>query len=202
MKPRFFVEQKITAWINRYQVFYANETGEKSELAAFVEQKRGRLKEKVLFYSSQDKKDVVFTFRAEKVLDIRGKYFVEDTSGQLIGYFQKDFEQSLVKSTWHVYDANDTRLITVTESNATLALMRRYLGFIPIIGEFFELFIAFFRYHFVFLQPNTTQEVGSFEKLTIFRDKYRLSMDDPTYGAVDQRLIIAMAVALDALQAR
>lgn len=202
MKPRLYIYQKITAFVNRYKVHVADASGEKGELITFVQQKRGRLKEAVQFYSGEDKKNVIFTFRAEKVFDIHGKYFVEDTSGGLIGYFQKDFQKSFVQSTWHMFDAAGQPLLSVTESNVTLAVLRRYLGFVPIIGELFEIVIAFFRYHFVFLDPVSGQIVGKFEKLSIWRDNYKLSMDDATYARIDGRLITAMAVALDALQSR
>lgn len=202
MKTRLYVEQRITPVVNRYNIFEANDSGEKGNLFSFVQQKRLNIKEKVMFYASKDKKDLKFSFRAEKVLDIRGKYFVEDATGALIGYLKKDFKKSLTRSTWYIFSADDKKLLTVTESNKSLAMLRRFVKSIPIVGDIIGIVVVFFKYHFVFLDPETNKVVGKYEKLTLFRDNYKLSLDNDTYSKVDKRVIAAMAVALDALQSR
>jgi hypothetical protein len=202
MKPRIIVEQKITAFTNQYRVFGANEDGSKASLIAFAQQKRLAFKEKVSFYSDETKQNLVFTFRAEKVMDIHGKYFVEDPAGNQVGTFKKDFAQSLVSSTWHILDANDTPSLIVSESNQTLAIIRRYGSFIPIVGDIIELVTAFLKYHFVFKKPGSEAVSGTYIKTTLFRDHYLLAMNDEAWNAHDWRVLAAMAVALDALQSR
>ena len=93
MKPRLIVEQKITAFVNKYKVFAVNEAGEKGELMALAQQKRLAFKEKVTFYSDEAKSNELFTFRAEKVLDVHGRYLVEDMSGKMLGGFRKQFKK-------------------------------------------------------------------------------------------------------------
>jgi uncharacterized protein YxjI len=100
MKPRLIVEQKITAFTNKYTVYDVTAEGKKGNLVAFAQQKRIALREKITFYSDEAKTQVAFTFRAEKVMDVHGRYFVEDASGKLIGSFKKDFAKSLLNSTW------------------------------------------------------------------------------------------------------
>lgn len=202
MKPRIIVEQKITAFTNQYRVFGANEDGSKASLVAFAQQKRLAFKEKVTFYSDETKQNEAFTFRAEKVLDVHGKYFVEDPSGNQVGAFKKDFKQSFIASTWHILDENDASSLIVSESNQALAVIRRYAGFIPIIGELVDIIAALFKYHFVFKKPGSEQARGMYIKTTLFRDHYRLDMDDETWAAYDWRVLAAMAVGLDALQSR
>ncbi len=200
MKPRLFTDQKITLLVNRYQVYIPNDSGEKGERVAFVEQERFKFKEKVHFYSDDTKQHELFSFRAEKVLDIHGKYFVEDSAGTLLGYFQKDFKTSLIKSKWDLYSADGTMQFSITENNLALAILRRYIGFLPFVGDLLELITILFRYHFVFLADGKT--VGKYEKTTLIRDHYCLSMTDEDYAKIDQRVLTAMSVALDALQSR
>lgn len=202
MKPRLIVEQKITAFSNQYRIYGASEDGSKASLVAFAQQKRLAFKEKVSFYSDEAKQNLVFTFRAEKVMDIHGKYFVEDPDGNLIGSFKKQFKQSLVSSTWNILDKNDNPSLVITESNQTLAVIRRYGGYIPILGGIIELVTAFLKYHFVFKKPGSDQAHGTYIKITLIRDHYLLNMDDDTYESCDWRVLAAMAVALDALQSR
>lgn len=200
MKPRLYVDQKITLLVNRYIIYSANTSGDKGESIGFVEQERFKLKEKVNFYTDKTKQQLVFTFRAEKTLDIHGKYLVEDADGTLIGYFEKAFGKSLLRSTWYMCTAAGERVFTVTESSSTLAAIRRFIGYIPVVGEFAELISMLFRYHFVFLQDD--QQVGTYRKTTLLRDNYQLSMTDDAYAKLDQRVLAAMSVALDALQSR
>jgi len=201
MKPRLIVEQKITAFVNRYEIFDVNDDGTKNQQLAFVEQKRLAFKEKVSFFSSASKEELLFTFRAEKVLDVHGKYFVEDEKGELISYFQKQFGRSLLNSTWNMLDGDESVKLTINESNMALAILRRYVGWLPFIGDLLEIATNFIRYHFSFRTSDGT-EVGMYRKTTLFRDHYLLSLTDEAYDAQDWRAFAAMAVALDALQSR
>ena len=202
MKPQLIVQQKITAFTNMYRVFSANEAGESAELKAFAQQKRLAFKEKVTFYSDEKKTQQSFTFRAEKALDVHGRYFVEDTNGTCVGMFKKEFKKSLLNSTWNVMDANGKTIFTIKESSQYLALARRFLGFIPYVGDIFELITDFIKYHFVFIDAGTDEVVGKYQKTTLFRDHYTLSMTDEAYQKVDWRVLAAMGVGLDALQSR
>ena len=71
--------------MNQYKVFGADEAGTQTSLAAFAQQKRLAFKEKVTFYADEQKTVTAFTFRAEKVLDVHGRYIVEDENGAVIG---------------------------------------------------------------------------------------------------------------------
>lgn len=202
MKPRLIVEQKITAFVNKYAIYTATEDGHKGQLVALAQQKRIALKEKITFYTDESKQEVAFSFRAEKVMDIHGRYLVEDADGNLIGAFRKDFKRSLLSSTWDILDASDHTTLKVTESSMVLAVIRRYGGFIPIVGDIINLIISFLRYHFVFSDAETGKEVGRYQKTTLFRDHYKLLVEDDAYARQDWRVLAAMAVGLDALQSR
>lgn len=202
MKPRLIVEQKITAFTNKYAVYVANLDGSKGQLVAFAQQKRLAFKEKVSFYSDEAKTNMVFTLRAEKAMDVHGRYFVEDPNGQMVGCFRKNFAKSLLNSTWLILGANDQPKFVISESNKILAALRRFVGFIPIIGEIADVIMAFFRYHFDFKDTATNQNVGKYQKTTLFRDHYLLSLTDEAWTQNDWRTFAAMAVGLDALQSR
>lgn len=201
MKPRLIVEQKITAFVNRYEIYQATEDGKKSDMIAFAEQKRLAFKEKVNFFTDASRTTLAFSFRAEKVMDIHGKFLVEDPENNIVGTFKKEFKKSLLNSTWNILDADDNAVLTISESNKALAIIRRFIGWVPIVGELLEVVTNFIKYHFSF-QNSTGAEVGTYRKTTLFRDHYTLSTDDTTYQAHDWRVLASMAVALDALQSR
>lgn len=196
MKPQLITEQRITAFANKYRIF----DGEHQNLRAFAQQKRLAFKEKVTFYADEAKTQEIFTFRAEKVMDIHGRYFVE-ADGQVVGMFKKEFKKSLINSTWLVMDAQGNVIYTVQESNQAVAVLRRFIDFIPVVGEIGDIVMSFIKYHFQFLNTNG-QEVGKYTKTKLFRDHYRLEMSDENFARVDWRVMAAFSVALDALQSR
>jgi uncharacterized protein YxjI len=202
MNPKLIVEQKITAFVNKYAIYAVDAAGNKAQLVALAQQKRLAFKERVTFYSDEARTQPIFTFRAEKVLDVHGRYVVEDMQGAVIGTFKKEFKASLLKSTWHILNADGQPQMTVAENSLTLALFRRFAGFIPIIGDLVEIVSLFLRYHFSFVDNTSNQEVGIYKKTTLFRDHYARSMTDQAYADKDWRLLAAVAVALDALQSR
>ena len=74
-----------------------------------------------------------------------------------------------------------------------LAIFRRIWYFIPYVGDWpFPV-----KYHFDFMRGSTA--VGTFEKKTRFRDHYLVNIED---DALDRLLVLAQAIALDALQSR
>ena len=78
-------------------------------------------------------------------------------------------------------------------SNHGIAVLRRLWGFLPLVND-----LPFpFRYHFDFTRNG--QPVFSVDKKTWIRDHYLIRIDDPY---VDRRVVIAQAVAVDALQSR
>lgn len=202
MKHRLIIEQKITAFTNKYSLFGIDTKGEKGERVAFAQQKRLAFKERVSFYGDEQKSQVEFTFRAEKVLDVHGKYLVEDSHGTLLGSFQKLFKASLINSTWHVLTAEDEPVLVVRESSQLLAVMRRVGGFIPILGDIIEILTVLLRYHFVISRFDTNEAVGTYKKTTLFRDHYLLSLTDEAVEAADWRVFAGLGVGLDALQSR
>ena len=51
--PAFFVKQRITLMVNRYEVLAMNPDGTEGQLLALAEQKRMKIKEEVVFYADE-----------------------------------------------------------------------------------------------------------------------------------------------------
>ena len=202
MTPRLIIQQKLTAFVNKYRIYSVTDQGKTDQLISLAQQKRFKIREKVMFYTDQKRDKLSFTFRAEKVIDVHGRYLVEDPNGKALGAFRKEFKQSLVNSTWTIFDADGTERYLVKESSMVVAVLRRFIGEIPIIGELGDVIMAFFRYHFSFVDLQTGQEVGKYRKTTLFRDHYVLEATDELWNSIDWRVLAAMGVALDALQSR
>lgn len=191
--PRFFVRQRITLMVNRYEITAANPDGSEGALLAFAEQKRMKLKEEVQFFADTAKTRPVFSFKARQRLDVHAEHDVLDEHAQPIGSFTKEFGASLLRSTWHLsgpgLDSHGQ------ERRPVIAILRRVWTFIPFLGDLWVPFV----FHFDFTDKATGQPVMSSERKKSIRDRYDVTVADPR---LDFRLAAAMAVALDALQSR
>jgi uncharacterized protein YxjI len=191
--PLFFVRQKITLMVNRYEIRGANPDGSEGALLAFAQQKRMKFKEEVVFYTDETRSRPVFSFKARQGLDVRAEHDVFDEYGNPLGYFRKEFAASLLRSTWRMsgpgFDA------VGKERRPVIAILRRVWGFIPYLGDVWVPFV----FHFDFVDQATGRPVLVSERRKSIRDRYTVTVPDQR---VDFRLAAAMAVALDALQSR
>jgi uncharacterized protein YxjI len=185
----YTVKQKITVMANIYSV--ANPDGP----VAYVRQKRLKLREEIIFYTDESQQQVAFRIKARKVLDLGSRYDVLDEMGNRIGVFGKSFGASLTRSTWMIFDQSETgELLRIQERSKGIAIFRRLWGFIPYVNDLpFPL-----KYHFDILGAG--RRIGSYDKITTFRDHYQLSIFEAP--PVDSRVILGLAIALDALQSR
>jgi hypothetical protein len=191
--PRFYIRQRITLMINRYEIRAANPDGSEGQLLALAEQRRMKLKEEVNFFADESKTRKVFSFKARQRLDVHAEHDVFDEYGQPLGMFSKQFGASLLRSTWNLYAPGIEAV--GQERNAFIAVLRRIWDVIPYIGDVWVPFV----FHFDFADTRTGALVMSSERIPAIRDRYDVKVPDPR---IDFRVAAAMAVALDALQSR
>jgi hypothetical protein len=191
--PAFFISQRITMMVNRYEIRAANPDGSEGHLLALAEQKRMKLKEEVVFFADESKSRRVFSFKARQTFDISAEHDVFDEYGQPLGYFKKQFGASLLRSTWQL--AGPGYEAIGRERRPLLAILRRIWGFIPWLGDVWVPFV----FHFDFYDTATGAVVLISERRKAIRDRYDVTVPDPR---LDFRVAASMAVALDALQSR
>ena len=191
--PKFFIKQRITVMVNRYEIRAANPDGTEGQLMAFAEQKRMKLKEEVIFFADESRTRPVFSFKARQRLDVHAEHDVLDESGRPLGYFSKQFGASLLRSTWNLSAPGINSV--GQERRPLLAILRRIWTMIPYLGDIWVPFV----FHFDFVDTATGQVVMISERQKAIRDRYEVTVPDPR---LDFRVAAAMAVALDALQSR
>jgi uncharacterized protein YxjI len=184
-QQQLHVRQRIRLMVNQYEIHAVEPDGSEGELLAFAQQKRLAFKEQVTLYTDDTKQQPVLSFRARQIIDLGATYDVLDAGGNPIGLFRKDFKSSLLRSTWHV-EQPGVGVAIGQERNLAVALLRRFVES-----------LSWLPYHFDFLIDG--RPAFSVVKKWGLRDKYVVDIHDPRF---DRRLVIAMAVGLDALQAR
>ncbi|MGI9604663.1 MAG: hypothetical protein ACR2P0_00860 [Acidimicrobiales bacterium] len=183
--PHFFMQQKLTAMINRYRLLAPDASGQPGQLIAFAEQKRMKLKEEVNFFADEARTTPLFSFKSRQKIDMHARTDILDQAGNQIAWFEKDFKQSLLRSTWHIHYGDVTA--TGQERSMPIAVLRRVMDDIP------------FRFHFDFTDGATGQVVMSVDRQRSLRDRYEVTVADPR---LPFHVAAAITVALDAFQGR
>lgn len=182
---QLLVRQRVRPMVNQYEVHAVTPDGDEGELLAFAQQKRLAFKEQVTLYADDSKQQPVLGFKARQVLDLGTTYDVLDASGTPIGLFRKDFKSSLLRSTW-IVEQPGLPPVTGRERSQAVAVLRRLVDS-----------LSWLPYHFDF--ASNERPAFSVVKKWGLRDRYLVQIPDLQ---LDRRLVIAMAIALDALQGR
>ena len=189
---RFLVQQVFKAIGNEYRISAPPAGTDEAEPLLFVKQKKLKIKEDIRFRTSPDADEHLFMIKAKTVFEFRGRHEVTDADGNAIGMIEKVFGKSLLRSHWRVRDANGDELFESHESSLFVALLRRF--FAPDWAK------AFIPFNFV-LRRNGEEAATYKRVIGKLRDRYVLEIG-PQFQDVDRRLILAFAIALDALQDR
>jgi len=196
----FVLRQKLKLVINQYEFFLPADDGSTpGDPICFVEQKRFKFKEDIRFYADDSKQQELLRIKARQRFDPRATYDITDEDGTKFGEIQKVFGASLLRSTYRINDAGGNELAICTEKSLPIALFRRAVGFIPYVDNISDWLPI--PYHFVFkrgeeILGENTRQFGK------FRDIYTIDMTPDSARTIDRRLVLALAVGQDALQAR
>jgi uncharacterized protein YxjI len=194
---RLLVQQVFKPIANEYRISVPTPgSSDEGRLLLYVKQKKMKIKEDIRFRLSPDDEAHLFMIKSKSVFEFRGRHEVLDADGRVIGLLEKDFTRSLLRSHWHVRDADGNELFESYETSWIIALLRR----ISEIGIDWLTLLGWLPFNFVLRRGE--QEVGTYKRvLGKFRDRYVLELR-PALGEADRRLVAAFAVGLDALQDR
>jgi hypothetical protein len=138
----------------------------------------------------------LFRIKALQRFDPRARYDITDPAGEKICQLAKVFGRSLTRSTRRVHDAGGAEVAWARERSMVVALLRRVLGCLPYVGD-----VAIpIPYHFDYFVGE--QGIGGVERILGLRDRYRVDVAGDPERRIDRRLVLALAVGMDALQAR
>lgn len=195
---RFLIQQVFRPVANEYRISVPapGSTDEGTPLL-FVKQKRLKVKEDIRFRVAADEERHLFMIKARTVFEFRGRHDVFDEQGAKIGALEKAFGKSLFRSHWIVRDELGEQVFEAHEASWPIALLRRFADLLP-----FDLLglLTWLPFNFVLVREG--QKVATYTRvLGKLRDRYVLELG-PELAGVDKRLVLAFAVALDALQDR
>jgi uncharacterized protein YxjI len=192
---RFVIQQIFKPIANEYRISAPPAGDDEGEPLLFVKQKKMKIKEDIRFRLGPDDERHLFMIKSKSVFEFRGRHEVLDGDGRLIGFLEKAFGKSLLRSHWYVRDAEGNELFEGHESSWIIALLRRFAD----LGSDWLAPLEWLPFNFVLMRKG--RQLGKYRRvLGKLRDRYALEVE-PELDA-DRRLVLAYAIALDALQDR
>jgi len=170
-------------------------------LIGFIKMKAWSLKGDIRVFTDKSMTSEIVRIGGRQVISLQKVYDVYDsTNGATIASIrQKTLRSQFVRDHMDIYDANGKLYGFVQETSSGLALARRWIGVIPIIGPFIELALMFIVQTFsVNYDPsgNVPKLVGSIvHKKNPLVVKMRLDTSSAEYK-FDPRLNIAVVSLL------
>ncbi len=193
---RFLIQQIFRPIANEYRISAPPAGDEEGTPLLFVKQKKLKIKEDIRFRLSPDDDAHLFMIKSKTVFEFRGRHEVLESDGSVIGTLEKDFAKSLIRSHWHVRNANGEELFEAYESSLLLGIVRRVADFAP---DWLSL-LQWLPFNFTLRRGD--EEAGKYRRvLGKLRDRYVLELGEGLHDA-DRCLVLAFAIALDALQDR
>lgn len=167
-----------------YEIFDTN-----GNLVLFAEQKAFKLKEDIRLFSNKEKTEEIISIQARNIIDFSASYDVVDSrTSQKIGVLKRNGFKSMAQDEWFVMDANEKQIGIVREDSLGMALLRRFLtNLIPQNYDFLM---------------NDKRVCDLKQNFNPFVYKLNIDFSENTEGLLDQRLGLAMAVLLAAIEGK
>lgn len=115
------------------------------EHLATIHQKAFKLKEDIRLSSALVPGTDLLQIRARQVIDFGATYdvFLGASTTPAFSLQRKGLQSNFVRDYWKILNANGIQVGSVRETSSSLAVMRRWLGFIPLVGPIVDLVFAF-----------------------------------------------------------
>lgn len=145
-------------------------------------------KRHVEFYRDESRNMKVLRVMQDKKFEIiSATYTVTDAAGKLIGTFRKNFLYDLICKRWECRDHTGSLLFIAREDSIIKSLLRRLFGSL----------LGLLRLNFEFLEPQSGNVIGVFNRSFTILDRYVLDMSADVAVRIDRRLALTMGVMLD-----
>jgi hypothetical protein len=196
---RFILRQRFRFVVNEYEFSLPAADDTPGPAFCFVRQKPFKFKEDIRFFTDQGRSVELMRIKARQRFDPRARYDVTAGDGTKIGEIQKVFGASLLRSTYMLFNAQGEEVARITEKSLWVALFRRLVGFIPYLEHVANWLPI--PYDFVFERNGAV--LGHHRRhLWKLIDAYTIDLSGDPDRTVDRRLALAIAVGMDAFQAR
>ena len=155
----------------------------------FCEQKRFKIKEDIRIYSDETKSHEWLKIKQRQVIDAWGGFDIVDSqSSELIGTVRRKYWASILRTRWHLLDAQGMEIGVLMEDSMGYALARRLL-----LG--------------ILLPKKFSVVIGGLEEFVTIRQMFnpflkKTVVNIPPNYPLDRRFIAGLAIVIAAIDGR
>ena len=155
----------------------------------FCEQKRFKIKEDIRIYSDETKSHEWLKIKQRQVIDAWGGFDIVDSqSSELIGTVRRKYWASILRTRWHLLDAQGMEIGVLMEDSMGYALARRLL-----LG--------------ILLPKKFCVVIGGLEEFVTIRQMFnpflkKTVVNIPPNYPLDRRFIAGLAIVIAAIDSR
>jgi hypothetical protein len=102
----------------------------------YVRSKLFKLKEDIQVFATEKKEEVLFTIKADRIIDFNACYAFADDEGEFIGQVGRKGAKSLLKAHYEIYDNEKKPEFLIQEENPWAKFWDALLGEVPILSLF------------------------------------------------------------------
>lgn len=174
----FFVKQNLVR--NKYEVFDSQD-----KVVLRAKQKLFKMKEEFPFKDSEG--NVVFTVKAQSILDFAGDYTLIDKTrdgDEVISVLQKDF--TFFRHSWKIKDKNGQVMAKITSRGMITDVLRH-------LSSIFNIFPMKYT-----IEAQNGEKLGEIEEKFSLKDKYWVRINKTEN--IPKETLVASSIAIDALE--
>ncbi len=113
---------------------YIRDSG--GQLLGYVKQKLFKFKEEINVFADENQTQLLFTIKADRVIDFSAQYNFTAANGQPLGSIKRRGMRSIFKAHYEIYDGAGKQSMQIHEENAWVKVIDGLLGEVPILGIF------------------------------------------------------------------
>ena len=122
---------KILALASQIYIRDAN-----GNLLGYVKQKMFKLKEDIQVFADENKTQLRFGIKADRVMDFKANYQFTDASGNVLGSIKRQGMRSIWKAHYLIFDSSGQQIMEINEENGWVKVIDSLVGELPVVGMF------------------------------------------------------------------
>lgn len=116
------------------QFFVSDASGKQM---AYLKQKLFKLKEDIQIFADESQRDLIYTIKADRIIDFSANYRMEDAkSSASLGTIKRKGMRSLWKASYEIHDEHNQPRYLVNEESALTRFLDALFSELPVIGLF------------------------------------------------------------------
>lgn len=178
----YIIEKKFFSMGNKYYI-----KDSERKLIGFSKEKSLKIKGDLRVFHDEDMAEEIFRVKQRNLLDFTGSFEVIDKkTEQIIGYLNRNWTKSVVLGQWKILDQGNKSIGKAVEDSLIKEALRfKGLKKLP------------YRYN---LYHNGEKVGVCKQRLTLFKDVYKLQIKDEMEPGIDKRLLISLTLLLDVVE--